>query len=290
MKSKTALPFLGIFIFVLSGPLGCSHGGMKVKEVRVRQPVLLQINGNKGQVELTRYRYLSTKATTDERKIRVKRDESVDFVTKSEVIDSLKDNQVRVRVQTTQKEGGVELNDLSFPELNESIDFIFTPSAKVLKAGGYSRESIFFVQPIPLPEGPVSKGDTWTLEHTWLSRHNSLPLKIELVSILSRFVECGENDRCADIEISGRVVLPPGMIKGSLQSQVFGRLLFAEKKGMIVWSDIRTEERLKTEDEKIEIDSCLESLVEEPKSYRWAFKEKADCDPKVEFTGRIPGD
>ncbi|MGE3973972.1 MAG: hypothetical protein AB7F59_05545 [Bdellovibrionales bacterium] len=277
--------------------VGCSHGAKvdslpgasKVKEVIFKEPIRLEISKTKGHVDVLKYRYISTKSTSDARKIKVKREEFVDFTTKSTVIEVLPNGNIRYRIQTLQKEGAVELNDLSFPELNESIDFILTPSAHVLKAGGYSSESIFFVQPIPLPSTPVSKGDTWTLEHTWLSRHNALPLKIDMVSILTQFVECGDKDQCADIEISGRVTLPPGMIRGSLESRVYGRILFAVKKGMIVWSEIRTEEKLKTAEERVEIESCMESVVELPKNYKWPYKDKPNCSPKQEFSNQIPG-
>jgi hypothetical protein len=278
-------------LLVLSSLLSsCSHmsGQGHIKEVQMKQPVKLELSQELGQFDITRYRYHSSKATLGERKIKVKRDEIVDFKIRSEVRGLTPSGLIQLQVKTLEKEGPVELNDLAYPELNETIDFTLTKNAQVVKAGSYSSDSIFYVQPIPLPEKPVNKGDTWAVEHAWLSRHNGIPLKLELVAILSRFVECGPQDTCADIELSGRVTLPPGLIKGSLDSKVFGRLLFALKKGLIVWSEIRTDEDLSTPGEKVEIASCMESVIDTPSAYVWGAKKKPFCSPQTEFSNQLP--
>jgi len=267
---------------------GCAHSQKSVKEVKINTPVKLELSQQLGQFDITHYRYHSSKSTLDERKIKIKRDEIVDFKVRSEIKGLSPSGLIRLQVKTVQKEGPVELNDLAYPELNETIDFALTKNAQVVRAGNYPSESIFFVQPIPLPDHPVAKGDTWAVEHAWLSRHNGIPLKLELVAILSRFVECGAGDTCADIEISGRVTLPPGMIRGSLDSKVYGRLLFALKKGLIVWSEVRTDENLNTPDERVEIASCMESVIEAPSAYTWASKSKPYCTPQSEFTNELP--
>lgn len=283
IRTSTLL-FLGLSLSA------CSHVSSKsnVKEVQMKEPVKLELSHELGQFDITRYRYHSSKATLDERKIKVKRDEVVDFKIRSEVRGLTPSGLINLQVKTLEKEGPVELNDLAYPELNETIDFTLTKNAQVVRAGGYSSDSIFYVQPIPLPEKAVSKGDTWAVEHAWLSRHNGIPLKLELVAILSRFVECGPQDTCADIELSGRVTLPPGLIKGSLDSKVFGRLLFALKKGLIVWSEIRTDEDLSTPGEKVEIASCMESVIDTPSAYVWGARKKPFCTPQSEFSNQLP--
>ncbi len=268
----------------------CTHMSKtgNAKEYEMKAPIMLEIGHELGQFDISHYRYHSSKSTYDARKIRVKRDEIVNFKVRTEVKGVTPMGMVKLQVKTLEKEGPVELNDLAYPEVNESIDFTLTKNAQVIRAGGYSSDSIFYVQPIPLPNRPVNKGDTWAVEHAWLSRHNGIPLKLELVAILSRFVECGPKDICADIEVSGQVTLPPGMIRGSLDSKVFGRMLFATKKGLIVWSEVRTEETLQTPEEKVEIASCMESVIETPSAYRWSTKEKPFCTPQSEFSNKLP--
>jgi hypothetical protein len=268
----------------------CAHlpSSSHIKEVTLKEPVSLELGHQLGEFDITHYRYHSTKSTLDERKIKVKRDEIVDFKVRSEVTGLTPGGLIHLQVKTVAKDGPVELNDLAYPELNETIDFTLSKSAQVIRAGGYSSDSIFYVQPIPLPDKPVSKGDTWEVEHAWLSHHNGVPLKLDLVAILSRFVECGPKDTCADIEISGRVTLPPGMINGSLDSKVYGRLLFALKRGLIVWSEVRTDENLQTSEEKVQIASCMESTLDEPSAYLWAGRDKPYCTPQSEFTNQLP--
>jgi len=262
--------------------LGCSHGttkGLSGREVQISGPVKLEINNEAGHTEVTHYRYDSIKDTHDERKIRVKREEVVDFKTKSVVTSSKGTGEVDVRMETFEKDGEMDLNDLSFPEKGEAIDFVMDRASNVIKAGNYPPESIFFVQPVPLPPQAVSKGDTWEIEQGWLSRNNGMPLKLDIIGILTKFVECGENDRCADIEISGKVTVPTGLVKATLESKVEGHLLFALRGGLVVWSEIRTHEKLITADEKVLIGSCMESILDQPRAYE-SGKQKPFCTPK----------
>ena len=71
--------------------LACSHGGTKTS-AKLDGPIRLEISKSKGHIEVIKYRYISNKSTLNERKIRVKRDESVDFTTKSTVVDVLPNN------------------------------------------------------------------------------------------------------------------------------------------------------------------------------------------------------
>jgi len=233
----------------------------KWKEVTVLEPVYLELQTQLNKKEIAEYEYTSSKATTDERRIKVTRKDSVKFTVESTVVGATPEGYLKVDMTTTAKEGAYELNDLAFPELGEEIRFIMTKESKVIRAGGYSEESIFFIQPIPLPDHSVKKGDTWVQEQTWISRHNSIPLKLELVAILSRFIDCGKDDICADIEISGRVTIPKELLKGRFESRTYGRFLFALRGGSMVWSNIHTDENLRSGDKDLEVHSLMTSKV-----------------------------
>jgi hypothetical protein len=257
-------------------------------------PVDLKLKFPKNRIERIRYTSASVTKTYEGSQIINERAEGVDFLVQNKITDVLPNGNMNVRVETLSKDGQVDLRDMAFPEPNEILDMVYSINAKVLKAGRYGSESIFFVPPMSLPNGPVSIGETWTLSHKWKSQKNGVELKLELTSILKNIFLCTGSpnftDRCAEIEISGDVTVPAAKQSGfELSSRNTGRLLVAISTGAFIWGDIRTEETFQSGGIRMEVRSCIESLLEEPSVERWPWRQSIKCDPAEPVPATLPG-
>jgi hypothetical protein len=158
----------------------------------------------------------------------------------------------------------MSLHDFAMPELGEKLEVIADSHGRILKAGDYPTNSIFYVAPISLPEGPVSVGDTWALQSDWLSLEEMVPYHLDMASILRQVYSCGAH-RCAEIEISGEVTLE-GPIAQSLafKSLWKGFILFDIDAGAVAWSRVDSEEQFASGNVRRSVSSCLEATLFEP--------------------------
>uniref|UniRef100_A0A183CTR2 Big_5 domain-containing protein n=1 Tax=Globodera pallida TaxID=36090 RepID=A0A183CTR2_GLOPA len=128
----------------------------------------------------------------------------------------------------------------------EKLEVTANSRGQILKSGEYPTNSIFYVPPISLPEGPVNVGDTWTMQASWLSLEEMVPFQIDMVSILKNVWTCGD-DRCAEVEVSAQVdVQGPVNQNMAFRSVWQGKMYFALNAGTVVWSRVDSEESLTT--------------------------------------------
>lgn len=167
-------------------------------------------------------------------------------------------------ITVTKKQGTSSLHDFAMPELGEKLEVVSDSVGRILKAGEWPTNSIFYVPPISVPEKPVEVGDTWVLQASWLSLEDMVPYQLDMVSILKGLVKCGQ-DKCADIEVDGNITM-----QGPLQKTLVfrsgwrGRILFALEAGTVIWSRTDTEETFAYDRVHRTVESCLEATLESP--------------------------
>jgi hypothetical protein len=180
-------------------------------------------------------------------------------------------------VSVVHKDGLVDLHSLGFPEVNEELFFRFATDGRVLKAGDYSATSVFYVPPLSLPPRAVTVGESWELNHAWVSKENGIPLGLEIVTILKQVVQCG-SDLCADLEISGSVKIDAPTSKDlDFISDVRGRMLFSIDRGVIVWSLVNNRERLTTKESVLKVKGCMVARLNSPLIWREHSRKNIAC-------------
>ncbi len=277
MRRKGFQKVLAVVLSTLSPALpGCASAPVAAVPNRVAQPVVdglpavgftgpaeLRLSDRTGRVEVFKYASRSVSESFDRGRLRDREESSAEFEVRTE-IRGRPGGVVEQLAQTTRKTGNIDLRSLAFPEEGEKLDLRLTRQGRVLRAGTYLPDSVFFVPPISLPDGPVSAGDTWELVAQWRSFEDGTPFQLEIVSILKGFVACGD-DQCADIELSGEVKIPFEMRRAvGFDSEWRGRALFAREAGSLVWSRIDSLETLRAEGVERRVHSCLESVLVEP--------------------------
>jgi len=243
------------------------------------QSVRIELKGKPGTSSETRYySHANVKSYSDQQLLRDKQ-EIVDFTVLTTIQEyDAQEKLIKFKVKTIAKDGIVNLHDLAFPEKNEEIDYIVRGSGEVLKAGNHAPQSLFFVPALPVPKDEVEVGDTWTMEHTWYSSRDNIPLKLEVVGILKALVPCDGGKTCADIEISGgvKLVSMPTIEGGRFDSRIRGRMLFSPDRGEVIWSEMRSEEEMIVQGEKFSVVSCMASETK----LGAKFKTKLECQPR----------
>lgn len=273
---------------------GCASGGKKgggesshqtfvpdlgLKPLTVTSPMALKLKADVGRIEKVDYFHQSRSRSFEDMQLRHQKDESLEFTSQAETLkQEPQGERFTQHITVTRKEGNANLHDFAMPEVGEKLEIVADSTGKILKAGDYPDNSIFFVPPISLPNEPVSVGDTWTLQANWLSLEEMLPYQLDMVSILKGFVACGE-DRCADIEISGEVLFQGPLAQVMrFRSEWRGRLYFALNAGTVLWSRVDSEEQFIAENVHREVKSCLEARLNEPSAMRLTGFNKPACD------------
>ena len=255
----------------------------KSSDLELTKPVEIKWVGEPGRIEKMKYYSHSSTRTFENQSIRHQREEIVEFTVQSKVVSSDRvAGLTAYEVTTLEKDGPVNLRDMAFPEVGEVLPLVVSEKAMVVSAGNYPKNSIFFVPPLSLPSRAVSVGDTWTMEHSWVSLNNGLKLELSLVTILKRVIQCPDGGACFELEVSGDVTLPDmksGQTSSHLDSKIFGRLLFSEPHASIIWSDVRNRESFLSEGMRVEVLSCIQSQLEEPLSSALKKNGSVVCNP-----------
>lgn len=208
---------------------------------------------------------------------RTREENLVGFESRTE-IRGMEDGTISQAVTTSEKKGEIDLHSLALPEIGETLELRLMPHGQVLHAGGYPKDSVFYVPPILLPSGLVEVGDTWSSTAEWVSAEERTPFQMEMVGVLKGFVACG-SDQCADIELSGEVRLPFELRQLiAFDSEWRGRMLFARHSGSLVWSRIDSLETMRTEGATRRVHSCLESALIEPTEIRLESIAEPSCE------------
>lgn len=231
--------------------------------VKLKEPVLLRLKARPKTSEIVDYFHVSASRAFEGRELRHEKTESVGFTATAETLKAEEDKFTQ-SITVTKKDGTIGLHDFAMPEPGERLEIVADAKGKILKAGDWPTNSIFYVSPISLPDNPVEVGDTWVMQASWLSLQDMVPYELEMVSILKGFVKCGE-DTCADIEINGNVGMQ-GQLKQALvfRSEWRGRMLFALDAGTVVWSRTNSEETFAYDRIYRTVGSCLEAALRKP--------------------------
>lgn len=276
-----------VFLLLSSGLMGCASTGGAGGAARLEGPVTIEFKGIPGQTVETRYFSHARILSYGDRQLLRDRSESVDFTVSTHFADyDAKNKLLRFEARTVRKDGTVPLHDFAFPELNEVIGYEVRSTGEVLKAGSFPSQSLFFVPSLPIPDKPVSVGDTWGMEHTWTSAKDGIPLRLEVVGILKNIVKCDGGKHCADIEISGHVsLLKEPTAKGArFDSRVWGRMLFSLERGDVVWSEMRSQEEMGVQADRMVVSSCMVSETQLGAKYKTEF----NCEPGEKPVDKIP--
>ena len=272
--------FATILVFAISGCATTGSGS-------VPKSVALEFHGKPGELTETRYYSNAHIQSYEDGQLLRDRFEGVDFTVASKVTETLPTSHIlKFDVQTTSKDGTVELHDLAFPELGEKIDYVIRGNGEVLRAGSYAPESLFYVPALPIPKAPVEIGDTWTMEHTWVSSRDGIPLTLQVVGILKNIVTCEKSGVCADLEINGHVKLgaQPANASARFDSRIWGRVLFSLQRGDVIWSDMRSSEEMGIKNDKMAVRSCMVSEMKLGGDAKIQFA----CDPNDEHVTPTP--
>ena len=257
------------------------------KKAQVLEPVELKLKARLGQVEKTKFNSASVTEVFENGSLTNIREESVDFTAKAEIMKLVNTNEFIERLSTSQKDGQIDLHDFAMPEIGEELWVTYDSQAKILKAGNFPANSLYFVPPVSLPAEKQGVGATWTMEARWVTEQG-VPLSLKLLSILKGFIVCGEKEVCADIELSGEVTLDAHEANSASLSDVNfeslwqGRLFFALERGSILWSLVESHEAWDADKVHREVRSCLESTLVEATTFKLWQDEKHKCQvPKL---------
>jgi hypothetical protein len=236
-----------------------------------KQPLFLRLKGVAGRKEKSWYYSASTAETLEDGQIVRRKEEAVAFTVESR-FKSPAGGVIVFDAETIEKDGQVDLHDLAFPELNELIEMKLKESGEVLQAGFYPPTSVFFVPPVPLPQEAVLIGDTWTIQHEWISMKNGVPLRADLTLIFKGLHQCGKG-RCAELEISGEVAIIDAKLKEvKFQNEISGRLLFSIDQGTVVAMRVANKEAMLMGNSFLRVFSCMVGQIADPPIVVQGFK------------------
>lgn len=242
-------------------------------KVSVGEPRRLELKAQPGEKDVMTYRLKTLTEVSQDTQSRSRASSEVGFEVQQEVT-KVEENVISAVVTTANKSGEIALDDLALPEIGEKLDMQFLPNGKILKAGQHASNSIYFVPSLSLPESPVQVGDTWLLDVSWMSLSEGIPYRLELVSILKSWVDCLEPSPCADIELSGKVIMP-GEIAPlmSFVSEWKGQVLFSQERGRALGTQILSSETLNYDRMGRRVWTCLEGRAKEVAPTIWVSLE-----------------
>jgi hypothetical protein len=258
----------------------------EMRPLTLSSPVELKLSSEMGRVEKIAYLHRSKSASFEGAEVRSRREDSLEFTSQAETLKidpPAGDGVTRFTqaITVVHKDGTAALRDFAMPELGERLEVVTDSSGRIIKSGDWPQNSIFYVPTVSLPNGPVSIGDTWTMQASWLSLDEMVPYQLDLVSILKGFWECG-SDRCAEIELSGEVSMqgPINQLM-TFRGQWRGRMFFAMNAGTVVWSRVDSEERLVTDRLRRDEIGCLEASMVEPAALKFQDVTRPSCEAMI---------
>jgi hypothetical protein len=269
MKYRVLLLSLALFL------PNCTTTATKVTNVPQQEVISLKLSPGLGQVEVTSNCYVTSTKSFINGEIRAKKIETTDFKTQVTTIKTGKE--IRQLIETIAKDGGASLHDLAYPELNEQIDLTLEPSGKVLKAGHYAKDSIFYIPALPLPDKPVKTGDQWEVENTWVESSAKLKLTSKIKSKFVEYTTCGDH-QCVLIEFTGTMDAPEKLKKEmNFEHKLTGRFLFDPVLSLVPYAFFEADERLQEKGGQVVVKSRLRSILLQPPGYHTINREEQLC-------------
>lgn len=266
--------FLSGCAHLATGSAGASDGNQRpvyatgLNELKADGAVELRLKADMKRVEKVAYVHRSRSTSFEDVERRSEKDEALDFVSQAETLkvepQAGGGERFTQRLTVPKKDGPSSLHDFAMPEIGEKLEITADSRGRILRAGDYPVNSIFYVPPISLPSGPVSVGDTWAMQAQWLSLEEMVPYQLDMASIFKRLWSCGTH-RCAEIEISGEVTLQGPLVQVmAFKSLWKGFLMFDIDAGTVVWSRVDSEEQFASGNVRRAVTSCLEATLTEP--------------------------
>lgn len=267
---------VAIFYSCLLATGGCAHREVSQDEtpLALNSPMKFEISGEKGYREKQKYFYSSHQKTYEGKQIAHERSENTEFAVENEIISVSKDPRyIEVKQKTIEKSGPADLEQMAFPELNETLAFRYNPWGDVLKAGDKPPFSIFFVSPVPLPQRPIQVGDTWEYKGSWIDYNQGIEMNVNLIGVLRETISCYDNEICLNLEYSGNVELPEKLQKAAkFKGKVLAKFILRPKNFSVLRSEIYNTEYLARDDFTMDIKSCIVSKIA-------SSKELLTCTP-----------
>ena len=282
------------FVFaIFSGLLGlsaCVHGtggsNVEIKApttslvaLQMDHPIELRLKADLMHQEKVAYFSRTNSESFEDNQVRHQKNETLEFTSQAETVKADPSSDRFTQALTIiSKDGQADLHDYAMPDQGERLEVTADSHGRILRAGDYPTNSIFYVSPISLPSGSVSQGDTWTMTANWVSLDESVPYRLDMVSILKGFWTCGK-DRCAQIEVSGEVGID-GMAGQSMSFKSLwrGMLYFDIDAGTVVWSRVDSDEQFAAGNVRRNVSSCLEAALIEPAGEKLAGLAKPNCE------------
>lgn len=280
MKRNThlSLALVGALLALVVATLGCqTMKRSSLRPLESKESFLLRLKSLRGRQDKIHYYSTSKLSFYEDTQLVRKKDETVDFLV-SQKTQNVMGGDIYLEVETLKKDGFVPLNSMAFPEVGEKIDLHLTNQGTVKKAGSYSKKSVFYVPLISLPKNKVLVGDTWVMNTTW-EAPNGVPLKMELVSIFNKVFQCFKIQRCAEIEVSGRVEIIGAQKKVQFSSDLVGKILFNIDSGTMVLTEVKSIEEVTIGKMKTKVKGCIRSVLQEPKKMALDSVQRLECDP-----------
>jgi hypothetical protein len=241
-------------------------------------PIDLKLKADAKRVEKVAYFHRSRSTSYEEVEKRAEKEETLEFTSQAETLktDPSGDRFTQV-ITVPKKQGTINLHDFAMPEVGEKLEITADSRGRIIRAGDYPQNSIFYVPPISLPDGPVSVGDTWPLQSTWMSLEEMVPYQLDMVSIFKHLWSCGSH-RCAELEISGEVSLQGPLVQMmAFKSLWKGFLIFDIDAGTVAWSKVESEEQFMSGNVRRSVTSCLEATLLEPSDIKLQGKGQPAC-------------
>lgn len=267
-------------VFLLTGLISCAGSEKKPEPPPspFAGPFVLKLKPNAEHVEKIAYYHRSRSTSFEDIEVRNQKEESLEFVSSAGIakVDAANDRFTQV-ISIEKKEGTANLHDFAMPEVGEKLELVADSRGRILRAGDYPQNSIFYVPPVSLPDGPVQIGDTWALQAQWLSLEEMVPYQLDMVSILRNVQPCGQH-KCADVEISGEVTLLGPLVQMmAFKSLWKGSLTFDIDSGTVLWSRVDSEEQFMSGNVRRSVTSCLEAKLIEPAAMKISMHSGAPC-------------
>ncbi len=280
------MPYMKQYLlYLILTPLMLTSAACSLSQKETNRPISLRFEGVKGHKDLYSIHSQTVVENISPDKLLHQKIDMVEFDVQTEIskIDS-KNSTIEVNSKTIKKEGHLSLHDMAYPELNETIHFVFDRQGRVLRAGDHPSDTIFYIPPLPLPETEVKVGDTWTYEKEWRTQQSLVPMKLQLVMVLKKVINCYRNEKCVEIEWSGKV--SPADEGLPIESLIVGYTLYRPKTASQIWTWSRNEEKLKLQGVDMKVSTCVHSILKSERSKINPFaKQEPLCDPtKARFS------
>lgn len=181
--------------------------------------------------------------------------------------------EMQFRVNTSDKKGNMSLNDMAFPEPNETLLEVIDSYGKPLVVKDHPMGSVFYLPRISLPQNSVKEGDRWSYRGRWISKDTGWPFEIEINSKLLAWADC-EGTLCAVIEFTAGIILPDDFpLRSTIKSKIKGRLHYAPHSFDVLWGESQS-------DEMFEIGELQKQIVVKSKSCSYKIGYSKVC-PKL---------